>query len=91
MLRCQLSPVVTRSRRKNTIKLDAITELIERRDRFDGSNEKGCSKVNERDKEHMWHPSVGLPGQIYRHKEDEAPCAPIGAPGRSSFEQSWLK
>ena len=84
MLRCQLGPVVTRPRRENTVELEAIAKLVERRNRFDGSSEKKDTlKVNERDKEHTWHPSVGLPRQIYRHMEDGVPFAPIHVPDRS--------
>lgn len=91
MFHCQLSPVVTRSRRENTIELEAIAKLVERGNRFDGSSEKDKLKVNERDKEHTWHPSVGLPRQIYRHMEDVVPFALIHAPGRSWFERSSPK
>ena len=81
MFCCQLNPVVARPGRKNTVELDAVAELVERCNWLQRVEHK--LRANERDKEHTWRPSVWLPGQIYRYREDEAPCALIGGPDRS--------
>ena len=91
MFHCQLSPVVTRSRRENTIELEAIAKLVERGIGLTVQRKKDKLKVNERDKEHTWRPSVGLPRRIYRHMGDVVLFALIHAPGRSWFERSSPK
>ena len=60
MFRCQIVPVISRSSRKNTVKLKPIAELTNHivSEPADEVSMKSCP--HEHDKEHTWHPSVSL-------------------------------